>query len=95
MLAWLAFLIAAFQNYFLAESGARLYHWNFVWGANITLFILFVVSLMLLLELNRPLPESLKARSKLYALLGIFALHVMSGIVWYYYELQFPQSLGG
>jgi hypothetical protein len=42
-LAWLSFIIGAAQMYLLAEGADRLYHGNFRWGAQVTLFLVFAV----------------------------------------------------
>lgn len=44
LLAWLGFLVSLAQTYFLAEGGDRFGNGNFLWGSQIMLLILFVVS---------------------------------------------------
>ena len=43
-LAWVGFLASVLQMYLLAESGSRFADGNFLWGAQIMSFILFVAS---------------------------------------------------
>ena len=44
MLAWVGFLASVLQMYLLAELGSRFADGNFLWGAQIMSFILFVAS---------------------------------------------------
>ncbi len=80
--AWLTFLAGVGQMYLFAESGPRFSHANFWWGAQIGLFVLFVVSLLFLLRHFRERP-----RWRGWLCLIVFALHLLSGVV--YFVIQF------
>ena len=84
-LGWLAFFAGAGQMYLLTETGDRAGNGNFWWGAQIALFILFVISALFWLT-------HLKDRPRWRALLclGIFALHIYGGVV--LYNVQFQTS---
>lgn len=82
--AWLVFAISAFYYYVLIETGPRAEHGNFGWGSQVALFILFVESLIFLLNTN--IENTLAGRTnsqrlKYYSCLFIYALHVSSGII--------------
>jgi len=84
VLAWLSFFFGVFYAYFLAEnSGGAFTHGNFDWSAEITLFILFIMSLLFFLErkLERP-------RITFWDVLIIASLvaHFLSGIIYYIYS---------
>jgi hypothetical protein len=82
-LAWLAFAAGGGQMYLFAESGARLRDSNFWWSAQIGLFVLFVVSVLFLLERLRAQKDG-----RIWLCLLIFALHLASGIVYLLLQLQ-------
>jgi len=87
-LAWLSFFFGAAQLYLLAESGERLYHGNFRWGAQITLFLLFSVA-------ARFVARSLYARKalpihKAMLLQATYAAHLLAGIAYYLRALISP-----
>jgi hypothetical protein len=91
LLALLAFGAALIQLYFFAESGARLPHGNFRWGAQITLFILFAVSVRRLLSLRLDaisLPPL--NRPRLWPVYGLYLLHLAAGVAYYIYALIQP-----
>lgn len=88
LFAWLAFLLGAVYTYFLAESGPRMYQGNFIWSSQITLFILFVVSMEFLCVQARH--NELTSRSRklvFYVCMAFFVLHTLSGI--YFYLTQY------
>lgn len=78
-LAWLAFGVAAAYFYLLAET-VRWQDANFIWGTQVTVFILFVVSFGFLLQQYKTVSQS---RLKWYSCLVLFALHVIGGIAFY------------
>lgn len=79
-LAWFGFLSGAAQLYLLAEGGERLYHGNFRWSAQITLFLLFCAALYALVNHA----EKLKSWQKALAW-AAFGLHLAAGAVYYVY----------
>jgi len=88
VLAWSGFIIGALQFYLLIEKGSRYTHANFLWGAQITLFILFAVTIRFLLrqeisfrELTRP------ARWISYV---AYVPHVLSGIAYWVFCYTTP-----
>jgi hypothetical protein len=82
LLAVVGFIIAAFQVYFLAESGDRFYHGNFRWGAQVMLFLWFVVSVR---ELLQKLFDGNKCTREKIILSGIYLSHLAAGIAYYAY----------
>jgi hypothetical protein len=83
ILAWLAFGVGAAQFYLLAELGSRFEHGNFLWGAQITLFILFVATIRFLLKQDKPLAGLLQPR--VWAPYAVYLPHVVSGVAYYLY----------
>ncbi len=86
----MVFIFGAIQSYLLAESGSRLYDGNFLWSAQIGLFLWFVVSLRVVLL--RIFSDSAFARWSpgLVTISILLSLHVASGIVWYAHETIAP-----
>jgi len=82
LLAAIGFTVAAFQVYFLAESGDRFYHGNFRWGAQVMLFLWFVVSAR---ELLQKLFDGNKCTREKIILSGIYLSHLAAGIAYYGY----------
>ncbi len=87
-LAWLSFAAGAAQYYLLAESGSRLQHGNFLWGAQISLFVLFAACTRFLIGQNVgwkhwTRPASLSQSS-------FYLLHLAAGIAYYIYCLTSP-----
>lgn len=87
-LAWGVFLFGASYGYLFAEQGVRFTHGNFVWSAQIGLFILFVYSTLFLLKKvpfgNGRDPGQVKSPAwKFWLSAGLYALHLAGGLVWY------------
>jgi hypothetical protein len=81
LLAWAAFAAGVLQLYLLAESGGRLEHGNFRWGAQIGLFLLFAATARLHLKSTARIG---KERFKQCLFVGIAYLpHVIAGVVYY------------
>ncbi len=87
-LAWLSFAAGAAQYYLLAESGSRLQHGNFLWGAQISLFVLFAVCTRFLLKQNFGWKGWL--RPAYLAQLAVYLLHLGAGIAYYVYCFTSP-----
>jgi hypothetical protein len=81
ILAWLGFLMGALQYFLLIEKGSRFTHANFLWGAQITLFMLFVVSIRFLLKHEAVLKQSLQWSS--WVPYAVYLPHILSGIAYY------------
>jgi hypothetical protein len=91
MTALLAFAISLIHLYFFAESGDRLTHANFRWGAQVTLFILFAWGARRLLALRLEsfsLPPA--NRPRLWPAYGLFLLHLAAGAAYYIYAYLQP-----
>ena len=82
LLGLIGFIVGASQVYFLAESGNRFYDGNFRWGAQVMLFLWFVVSTK---ELLYKLFDGNKFHLKKIVLSGIYLSHVAAGIAYYVY----------
>jgi hypothetical protein len=76
-LAWGAFAAGAFYAYFLAESGERMIHGNFLWSGQAAAGVLFAASARFALDRARERPE---ARGRLLVCAAAFLLHVASGV---------------
>ncbi|MBD1896731.1 hypothetical protein NDI44_14045 [Trichocoleus sp. DQ-A3] len=91
-LAWLVFLVSIFYIYFLGES-SRMYAGNFLWGGQITLFILFVYSILFLFK-QQNLKDFYfasifyKLKTKFFFCLLLFGLHFINGLVYLMYVTQ-------
>jgi hypothetical protein len=79
ILGWLSFMFGTFFTYFLAETGTRFYDGNFGWSGEITLVVLFTLSTLFYLEMphDRRVPN--------IVLRFIWAGHVVSGAIYYFY----------
>ncbi len=82
LLAWAGFLVSLVPTYFLAEK-ARFAGGNFLWGAQIMLFLLFVASARHFLR-EGIATDSLACYQKVVIYIA-FAVHVIAGIVYYLY----------
>jgi hypothetical protein len=95
LLVWGAFLISSAMTYLLAEEGGREYNLNFQWGAQVSLFIIFIQSVLLLINQwklkgagGKPMLPTWQKH-----LLGFtFGLHVLSGVLWYLAEVIQPHQ---
>jgi hypothetical protein len=83
-LAWLTFFFGASYTYLLAEGGWRIFHGNFTWSGEISLFILFVVSVLFFFEQIKIKPISKKWTT---VLIAFFLPHLVSGFIYYWYCL--------
>lgn len=87
-LAWLSTMIGIFYTLCFVETGARLPAGNFGWSAQITIFILFVVSMSFFLRQIYDLETRRFRLNRTAGLcLAVFALHLISGLLWYATEL--------
>lgn len=78
VLSGLTFLFALFFSYFVAESGRRMFHGNFVWTGQIGAFLFFVCAVSdFFRERASGRPDWTDGVG--FLLLG---LHVLSGLVW-------------
>ena len=87
-LAWPAFLVAAAYTYLLSETRFPLAG-NWVWAAQITTYVLFVRSVLVVLR-HRSLawPDRLRT----FVCLVVFGLHVLCGIVFYWHVCVLSQQ---
>ena len=81
MLAWVGFFAGVLQMYLLAESGNRFGNGNFLWGAQIMLFILFVASARFLWR-EKLARVKLPEREKTVVLI-VYATHFLAGLAYY------------
>ncbi len=81
--AWLAFAIAVLYSYLLASSDAQANLGDWIWCAQVTLFILFVASVIFLLRQAKS--ESLKSTAetggRVLLCAVVYSLHLACGIV--------------
>jgi hypothetical protein len=83
-LAWATFLVGVAWVALAGESGDRMWHFNFSWGAHLASYILFIVTIA---EWLRRDPEPLPPRRVLWrelVLALVLAAHVLSGIVYFF-----------
>ena len=83
-LAWLTFFFGASYTYLLAEGGWRIFHGNFTWSGEISLFILFVVSALFFFEQMKIKPLTKKW---ILVFIACFLPHLISGFIYYGYCL--------
>jgi hypothetical protein len=83
-LAWLMFGVGAAYAYLLAES-ERYASGNFLWGAELTLFIMFIYTVRFLVQTVQH-SESGWRSPHLWIAAGVLLLHTLSGIGWYYHQ---------
>ena len=82
-LAALTFGSAAAQMYLLAETGVHAQHGNFWWGAQVTLFVLFIVATRFLLR-----ETAVQRDWRFRVCVAVLALHVICGIIYYVFSLS-------
>jgi len=80
-LSWLVFFSGAFYSYFLCESGPRMFDGNFLWSGQISLFILFVVSILFVIK--RKIVYTGFYGRDLRLLAFVFGTHVTMGMLFY------------
>lgn len=83
-LAWLSMAVAFAWYYGFVELGPRLKDGNFGWGASICLYILFVYSIRLLLNIHNSTSGDIYAvdHKKTAISICVYMLHIASGIIW-------------
>ena len=91
-LAWLTFLFSGFDAYFLAEDGPEKSFGNLLWSGQITLFILFAVSVAFFIREEFTVQNTgpWKRYARMATCLVVLALHLVSGMAYYYYFRQNP-----
>jgi hypothetical protein len=95
LVAYIAFFFGLLYSCLLEETGTRATHGNFWWGAEVTLFILFVE---LVLFLFRKYASALKSRGRdwrLWLASSVLLLHFFCGILWYFAEVLRPHQWWG
>ena len=85
-ICWLIFLIAVSQAFLFAETGDRLRAGNFLWGGHLATFLLYAVSIITVIKLK--LYETRDWRFLIVSF--VFLSHLISGILWFYYNWQMP-----
>ena len=75
--AWLIFIFGSFFTYFIAESGPRFGDGNFTWGGEIALFVLFAVSTLFFIEVQK------SSRQPRLTAQTLWILHVAFGVISY------------
>ncbi len=84
-MAGISFGCAVLQLYLLAETGQRFFDGNFRWGAQITLFLLFVFCIRWLLREG----QALRSWQR-WLLYTFYAFHLAGGIAYYLYAYVQP-----
>lgn len=94
IVAWLGFIFGALYTYFLAESGPQLGSMNFIWSGQITLFILFIVSVLFLFEQreNAGYGKLFGFNPRAVFCLTMFFLHIICGLLFYAINFYAPSS---
>jgi len=80
VLAWAGLAIAVLQYTLLAETGETFPDQNWIWGSNVAMYLLFLVSARVCVSQRRSW--------KLYLVALVFSLHLGAGI-YYYLKLAF------
>ncbi len=84
------FVAGAIQSYEFAESGTRMYYGNFLWSAQLGLFLWFIASIRYTVQSFTRERSLVRWSWKSIVLFAVFSLHVMSGITWYLHETISP-----
>jgi hypothetical protein len=83
VLAWLTFGAGAAYTYLFSESG-YFRDGNFGWSAEIGLFLLFVMSVLLVIRAERAaLDAGRRPGWRCWVAAGVLGLHLLSGVVFY------------
>jgi len=82
LMAWLSFFWGLLFGYFIAEGPPRTSDGNFIWGARITLLVLFSASTVFILERIR------MTRWKVLLAGAAWLAHVAYGVVYYFHYLN-------
>lgn len=80
IVAWLTALFGLFYAYFLAESGARFPHGNFLWSGYIAVFVLYVACVPVLLRQPKGIAQKI--------CWGVLGLQVLSGTIFVFSQMQ-------
>ncbi len=88
VLAWVGFMVSVPQMYLLAELGNRFGNGNFLWGAQVMLFILFVASARFLWR--EKLATCVFSGWEDKVVLIIYAAHFLAGIAYYVSLMVLP-----
>jgi hypothetical protein len=84
MMAWGVFFFGAAYTYLLAEGGWRIFHGNFTWSGEISMFVLFTVSTLFFFgQMDKTIP----IRKWTIILITGFLPHILCGIIYYGYCL--------
>ena len=78
--AWAGFFVALAISATFAQTGEEFSCWNFRWQTYIAAYLLFMVSVMLVLEQICQRTFRLDWRAK--TAIALFALHLISGLVY-------------
>jgi hypothetical protein len=81
LLAWFGLLAGLVQMYCLAEVGDRFSDGNFLWGAQVMLFIVFVASVRFLWR--EKIATGLSFRWKDLIAYTFYAVHLIAGMAYY------------
>jgi hypothetical protein len=90
-LAWLGFFVGNLFSYLLVET-QRIEHFNFNANSQIMAFLLMVLSMQFFLRQIRREGSFVLSKAELI-LFGIFALHVINGLLWLYTQTMFKGLL--
>ena len=83
-------VLSGFSQYALLYKQVNTYAGDFGWGYSLSLVLIFTVGLILLNNLW----QTRERKGSLYAALGVFALHVLFGLL-YYKEILVNLNLYG
>ncbi len=85
LIAWLTFTFGALYSYLLAEDGLRIFHGNFVWSGEISLFVLFAVTTFFFFKQQRSNYPPQKWQTVFW--IG-FLPHIVCGVIYFIYCLM-------
>ena len=106
-MSWTVFATSAVISYAFYEAGARLSHGTLLWNSYVTIFLLMFASLLFVLEQHRDAIRARNEESKdssdsrrtsillempFSAAFMTFALHVLSGLAWYWIYITDPSQ---
>ncbi len=86
-LAWLIFIVGVIFSYSFVEEN-RITDANFLWGGQITVFVLYAVTTTFFLQQIYDRDRGFQLDRRAYLNLLVFGLHLISGVLWYITEVN-------
>ncbi len=95
LIAYVTFIFALLFAYLLVETGPRSLHGNFLWGAEVALFILCVELVLLFIRKYATIFKQSYKDWRFWLSSSTLLLHFLCGIAWYFAEVLRPHQWWG